>query len=55
MGGTYVTHHFGYVLGELQRYKMDRDLVVSHEEGHENDYYSLNVEGEPHITRLLTQ
>jgi hypothetical protein len=45
MGGTYVTHHFGYVLGELQRYKMDRDLIVSHQEGYENNYYTLNVEG----------
>ncbi|KAJ5739529.1 amine oxidase [Penicillium manginii] len=47
MGGTYVTHHFGYVLGELQRYKMDRDLIVSHQEGYENNYYTLNVEGAP--------
>jgi hypothetical protein len=45
MGGTYVTHHFGYVLGELQRYKMDRDLIVTHQEGYENNYYTLNVEG----------
>ncbi|CAK7200667.1 hypothetical protein SEUCBS139899_003365 [Sporothrix eucalyptigena] len=47
MGGTYVTHHFGYVLAELQRYKMERDLIVSHESGHANDYYTLNVEGAP--------
>ena len=45
MGGTYVTHHFGYVLAELQRYKMERDLVVSHKEGYANDYYTLNVAG----------
>lgn len=45
LGGTHVTHHFGYVLAELQRYKMERDLIVTHQSGSKNDYYTLNVEG----------
>ncbi|KAF9885315.1 hypothetical protein FE257_013032 [Aspergillus nanangensis] len=45
MGGTWVTHHFAYLLKEMTRYNMDRDLIISRHEGHENDYYTINVEG----------
>lgn len=45
MGGTHVTHHYGYVTAELMRYKMDRDLVVVHQGGYEKNYFTMNVEG----------
>lgn len=45
MGGTWVTHHMGYLLKEMTRYKMDRDLILTHKSGYENDYYTINVPG----------
>lgn len=45
MGGTWVTHHFAYLLKEMTRYDMDRDLILTHHPGYENDYYSINVSG----------
>lgn len=45
MGGTWVTHHFAYLIKEMMRYGMDRDLITTHHPGHENEYYSINVSG----------
>lgn len=40
-----MTHHFAYMLKEMTRYKMDRDLILTHHPGYENDYYTINVPG----------
>ncbi|PLB49690.1 FAD/NAD(P)-binding domain-containing protein [Aspergillus steynii IBT 23096] len=45
MGGTWVTHHMGYLFQEMTRYKLDRDLVLTHHRGYDNDYYTINVPG----------
>ncbi|KAE8345513.1 hypothetical protein BDV24DRAFT_148110 [Aspergillus arachidicola] len=45
MGGTWVTHHMAYLFKEMVRYKMDRDLIITHHREFENDYYTLNVPG----------
>lgn len=45
MGGTWVTHHMAYLFAEMIRYKMDRDLLITHHREYENDYYTLNVPG----------
>ncbi|PYH85842.1 hypothetical protein BO82DRAFT_371275 [Aspergillus uvarum CBS 121591] len=45
MGGTWVTHHMAYLFKEMIRYKMDRDLTLTHSREHENDYYTMNVPG----------
>ncbi|KAH8698948.1 amine oxidase [Talaromyces proteolyticus] len=45
MGGTWVTHHFAYVLKEMTRYNMHQDMIVSQHPGYENDYYTLNIDG----------
>lgn len=45
MGGTWVTHHMAFLFKEMLRYKMDRDLLLTHHSGYENDYYTLNVPG----------
>ena len=45
MGGTWVTHHMAYLFKEMVRYKMDRDLLLTHHREYENDYYTLNVPG----------
>lgn len=29
MGGTWVTHHMGYLFREMVRYKMDRHLITT--------------------------
>ncbi|KAJ6094547.1 amine oxidase [Penicillium canescens] len=46
MGGTWVTHHMAFLFKEMIRYGMDRDLILTHHSGYENDYYTLNVPGE---------
>ncbi|OJJ75771.1 hypothetical protein ASPBRDRAFT_51486 [Aspergillus brasiliensis CBS 101740] len=45
MGGTWVTHQMAYLFREMVRYKMDRDLLLTHHSGYEYDYYTLNVPG----------
>lgn len=45
MGGTWVTHHFAYLIKEMMRYGMDRDLITTHQSGYDNDYYTINVPG----------
>ncbi|KAI4717886.1 monoamine oxidase N [Aureobasidium sp. EXF-10727] len=45
MGGTWVTHHMGYLFQEMVRYKMDRDLITTHLRTYKADYYSMNVPG----------
>ncbi|GAM90463.1 hypothetical protein ANO11243_085070 [Dothideomycetidae sp. 11243] len=45
MGGTWVTHEMGYLFQELTRYGLDRDLLITHQSGSKNDYYTLNVPG----------
>ncbi|KAJ5097069.1 amine oxidase [Penicillium angulare] len=45
MGGTWVTHHMAFLFKEMIRYGMDRDLLLTHHAGYENDYYTLNVPG----------
>ncbi|KAH8431063.1 flavin monoamine oxidase family protein [Aspergillus melleus] len=45
MGGTWVTHHMGYLFQEMTRYKLDRDLILTHHREYENDYYTINVPG----------
>jgi len=52
MGGTWVTHHFAYLMKEMMRYGMDRDLITTHQSGYDNDYYTINVPGA--ITRKTT-
>ncbi|KAF9871506.1 hypothetical protein CkaCkLH20_11153 [Colletotrichum karsti] len=43
MGGTWVTHHFAYLLKEMTRYGMDRDLILTPHSGFDNNYYTLNI------------
>lgn len=45
MGGTWVTHHMGYLFQEMVRYKLDRDLITTHQRGYGADYYSMNIPG----------
>lgn len=35
-----------YLFAEMIRYKMDRDLLITHHREYENDYYTLNVPGD---------
>lgn len=46
MGGTWVSHHYAYLLKEMTRYNMDRDLIVCHASGSANDYFTITVPGE---------
>lgn len=45
MGGTWVTHHMPHLFIEMVRYSMDRDLVITHQRGYDNDYFTMNVPG----------
>lgn len=45
MGGTWVTHHMGYLFREMVRYKMDRDLIMTGSPNMEKGYYTINVPG----------
>ncbi|KAB8269951.1 hypothetical protein BDV30DRAFT_241957 [Aspergillus minisclerotigenes] len=31
MGGTWVTRHMAYLFKEMLRYKLDRDLILTHD------------------------
>lgn len=39
----------------MVRYKMDRDLLVTHHRGYENDYFTLNVPGIAYVLFGLSQ
>ncbi|ETS77698.1 hypothetical protein PFICI_09760 [Pestalotiopsis fici W106-1] len=43
MGGTWVTHHMGYLFREMVRYGMDRDLIETGSPGMHNGFYTINV------------
>ncbi|KAI9927548.1 hypothetical protein ASPWEDRAFT_186881 [Aspergillus wentii DTO 134E9] len=45
MGGTWVTHHMAYLFKEMVQYKMDKDLMLTHHRGYDNDYFTMNVTG----------
>lgn len=45
MGGTWVTHHMGYLFKEMVRYKMDRHLITTGSPNMEKGYYTINVPG----------
>lgn len=45
MGGTWVTHHMGYLFREMVRYGMDRDLIVTGSPDMHKGYYTINVQG----------
>ncbi|OKL56696.1 hypothetical protein UA08_08018 [Talaromyces atroroseus] len=47
MGGTWVSHYQPHTFSELRRYNLDKDLVATRQPGYENDYYTLNLQGEP--------
>lgn len=53
MGGTWVTHHMGYLHREMVRYGMDRDLTTTGSPDMHKGYYTMNVSGESNhlITR----
>lgn len=55
MGGTWVTHHMAFLFKEMIRYGMDRDLLLTHHSGYENDYYTLNVPGRRLFSSLLIE
>lgn len=46
MGGTWVTHHMGYLFREMVRYGMDRDLITTGSPNMEKGFYTINVPGE---------
>lgn len=45
MGGTWVTHHMGFLFREMVRYGMDRDLIVTGSPDMHKGYYTINVPG----------
>ncbi|GAA5918587.1 hypothetical protein JCM6882_001901 [Rhodosporidiobolus microsporus] len=45
MGGTWVTDKMGYLYREMCRYGFEKDLLLTRFDGHENDYFSINVPG----------
>ncbi|KAL3441115.1 hypothetical protein BJX65DRAFT_322611 [Aspergillus insuetus] len=45
MGGTWVTHHMGYLFREMVRYDMDRDLITTGSPDIDKGYYTMNVPG----------
>lgn len=45
MGGTWVTHHMGYLFREMVRYHMDRDLITTGSPDMHKGYYSINTVG----------
>lgn len=55
MGGTWVTHHMAFLFKEMIRYGMDRDLLLTHHSGYENDYYTLNVPGRRLLSSALIE
>lgn len=51
MGGTWVTHHMGYLFREMVRYGMDRDLITTGSPNMERGYYTINVAGKQNIKK----
>ena len=45
MGGTWVSHAQPFLLREMLRYDMDRDLIKTRTEGEANDYYTFKIPG----------
>lgn len=45
MGGTWVTHHMGYLFREMVRHNMDRDLITTGSPDMHKGYYTINVPG----------
>ncbi|KAF5005118.1 hypothetical protein FDECE_8438 [Fusarium decemcellulare] len=45
MGGTWVTHHMGYLFREMVRYGMDRDLITTGSPDMHKGFYTINVPG----------
>ncbi|KAH7015935.1 hypothetical protein EDB80DRAFT_833171 [Ilyonectria destructans] len=45
MGGTWVTHHMGYLFREMVRYGMDRDLITTGSPDMHKGYYTIEVPG----------
>lgn len=45
MGGTWVTHHMGFLFREMVRYGMDRDLITTGSPDMHKGYYTINVPG----------
>lgn len=45
MGGTWVTHHMGYLFREMTRYNMDRDLITTGSPDMHKGYYTIDVPG----------
>ncbi|KAL9473859.1 hypothetical protein ACSS6W_008239 [Trichoderma asperelloides] len=45
MGGTWVTHHMGYLFREMVRYGMDRDLITTGSPDMHKGYYTMDVPG----------
>ncbi|KAH7121536.1 hypothetical protein EDB81DRAFT_814071 [Dactylonectria macrodidyma] len=45
MGGTWVTHHMGYLFREMVRYGMDRDLITTGSPDMHKGYYTIDVPG----------
>lgn len=54
MGGTWVTHHMGYLFREMVRYKMDRHLITTGSPNMEKGYYTINVPGKFMFTILAS-
>lgn len=54
MGGTWVTHHMGYLFREMVRYKMDRHLITTGSPNMEKGYYTINVPGMCMATSLAS-
>ena len=52
MGGTWVTHWMGYLQKEMERYGMEDDLILTRLKSAGDDFYSLNVPGEPTMSAL---
>jgi monoamine oxidase len=45
MGGTWVTHHMGYLFREMVKYGVDRDLITTGSPDMHKGYYTINVPG----------
>lgn len=45
MGGTWVTHHMGFLHREMVRYGMDRELITTGSPDMHKGYYTINVTG----------
>lgn len=45
MGGTWVTHHMGYLLREMMRYDLDRELITTGSPDMHKGFYTIDVPG----------